>query len=559
MGKTGTFRRFSGLALALLSGCATVPHSLPTGVARMIEPGPDIELLRHPTSKERVIALIDRGGLAHVLIAAASAQTVEHVTVAPTGALTREQVPLDASPASLSAAFDHDGRLHLLLDDLHWVREPSGWVGPLPTPWSEIGLRVKRPRVLFGQDGPIWLMTVDGRDIGMSGRWEWFLIGGPAAAILLPWHVKSEKLLVVMPDPRTHAQRWHLIDGLDEFDAVNISATVDAEGNLHIVYDASTVAFGVHRSRHLRLARQPASSPENPRLIKGTGTPLENLQGTESACLSDPRHRGLDDASLASDPVSGNLLLVRPHSYSLQRIDGRWSEPQELPLDLFWSPRLAPAGGNSFHMMTISQAGVAYLNHAEGAWSAPVMIGDAGLSSSWGNVFGALGFASDGGRRAFAVWPTPSGIVGRWIMGPPSPPEASDAPSPRSLLPLNDFLRGKAALSGGFTEANTAAGHNWITKCLHDEGHWEQLAGQVLTDQWGDNLRWYYLGRAAEGMGLCDAAERYYLTSRERSEKFPTRCLGKAGCQGFDFPEVLAPRLASIETMRAGGQCVPPR
>ena len=71
---------------------------------------------------------------------------------------------------------------------------------------------------------------------------------------------------------------------------------------------------------------------------------------------------------------------------------------------------------------------------------------------------------------------------------------------------------------------------------------------------YGDDLRWYYLGRAAEGMALCDTAEIYYRVSRERSESFWTRCLG-FGCSGLDVKALLTERSAAIAAMRADGNC----
>ena len=79
----------------------------------------------------------------------------------------------------------------------------------------------------------------------------------------------------------------------------------------------------------------------------------------------------------------------------------------------------------------------------------------------------------------------------------------------------------------------------------------------MLNDRYGDNLRWYYLGRAAEGMSLCDTAERYYRISKERSEHFGSRCLGK-GCAGVKLPEILEERLIAVEAMRSAGKCSAP-
>jgi len=125
---------------------------------------------------------------------------------------------------------------------------------------------------------------------------------------------------------------------------------------------------------------------------------------------------------------------------------------------------------------------------------------------------------------------------------------------------LQDFARGRAELVTpgvvtGFSEAIAAGTSAVLTRDLHDTDQWPALATVVLEDDYGDNLRWYYLGRAAEGMALCDAAERYYRRSRELSASFWTRCFSIA-CYGFKIPEILDERLAAVEAMRAAGRCV---
>jgi len=125
---------------------------------------------------------------------------------------------------------------------------------------------------------------------------------------------------------------------------------------------------------------------------------------------------------------------------------------------------------------------------------------------------------------------------------------------------LIEFAKGNAELvtpgwTTGLAEAWAAGKNIRLTKELHDSGQWESLARVVLKDNYGDDLRWYFLGWAAEGMGLCDAALHYYDISRERSKRFVTRCPGVANA-GILLPEALAERLTSIEAKRNAGRCV---
>lgn len=131
------------------------------------------------------------------------------------------------------------------------------------------------------------------------------------------------------------------------------------------------------------------------------------------------------------------------------------------------------------------------------------------------------------------------------------------------LIPkdLQDFAIGKAELitpgwTTGASAAWTAGTHTEQNLELHANEQWETLARVVLNDNYGDDLRWYFLGRSAEGLGLCDTALLYYENSREKSQKFASRCLG--GVCGIDLPEALLDRLNAIEVMRKANKCIRP-
>jgi hypothetical protein len=126
---------------------------------------------------------------------------------------------------------------------------------------------------------------------------------------------------------------------------------------------------------------------------------------------------------------------------------------------------------------------------------------------------------------------------------------------------LEDFAIGNAELvtpgwTTGLSEAWTAGNHALQTRELHDSEQWEALARVVINDNYGDDLRWYYLGRAAEGLDLCDTALHYYEISRERSKRFVTRCLG--GVCRIELPQALVDRLNAVEAKRRAGKCLNP-
>jgi len=89
----------------LLTACVATPPR-PAGEPPAVEIGPVIRLLEMPTSSERVRALIDDAGLAHVLVASPGDRTLRHVVVDAAGAIPlAEVVRSDVKPASLDAEF----------------------------------------------------------------------------------------------------------------------------------------------------------------------------------------------------------------------------------------------------------------------------------------------------------------------------------------------------------------------------------------------------------------------------------------------------------------------
>lgn len=547
-------------------GCAHEPPAPWKGRPPAINLGPQLELASFKTSTDHTAVLLDSAGNAHVVVAAASTREVQHVTVSRDGMVQRELVSADRAPSTISAAFDSAGQLHLLMDATHMVREASGWKADAYTPWDAAGVKAQQPRLVQYRDGLVWAFIVDGREVGASGRWDWYLIGGAFAAIAIPWHSASDKLVIVSPSAGS-APSWYVIDPQDSLDADNAMFAADNHGNLNVVYSATQVALAkLEQPRQALIplanvapqqAPMPAAPLRSTTLYPVSGAPLRAPQSAQD----------LNQASVAVDPESGLLLFVNAHQAATTFSDGAWSRPIRLPLSKFWEPSLAAAGKDAFHLLTVADSQVLYLLFAQEDWSAPVELGQARVATTFGAMWDALGIASNGHNRAFAVWPTESGIAGRWIEG-----TAEIKAGPRAdgidlghgiVLPpsLLDFAHGKATLVEprvfeGADPALSAINHTRVAKQLHDAGQWVSLALLVFNDNYGDDVRWYFLGRAAEGLALCDAAETYYAQSRKRSELF---WLGGVRA-GLQFPQILDERRAAIQIMRSGGQCVtPPR
>ena len=93
-------------------------------------------------------------------------------------------------------------------------------------------------------------------------------------------------------------------------------------------------------------------------------------------------------------------------------------------------------------------------------------------------------------------------------------------------------------------------------------GQWRELADVVQRKGINNDLSWYYLGRAAEGLGETTLARQYYQRSIERStsEKASHRCQGAviSVCDGFEFPDVTMARLSQLEAAAPPAKADPP-
>lgn len=80
-------------------------------------------------------------------------------------------------------------------------------------------------------------------------------------------------------------------------------------------------------------------------------------------------------------------------------------------------------------------------------------------------------------------------------------------------------------------------------KSLHDNRVWADLAHEVAKTDYSSDLSYYYLGRAAEGLGHPEAAVIYYRLALSQLH----RCEGwLSDCDGFDFPRDIRVRMVSL-------------
>lgn len=117
------------------------------------------------------------------------------------------------------------------------------------------------------------------------------------------------------------------------------------------------------------------------------------------------------------------------------------------------------------------------------------------------------------------------------------------------------FVNGTLRLSDGFGRV----GNNiWFADRMYEAAakqDWAELSKIVIQSDAGDDIGYYYLGRAAEGLGHPDAAREYYRLSIDASlsQKFPTQCTLVRGasylgpqCHGLILPRDARSRLAAL-------------
>ncbi len=126
-----------------------------------------------------------------------------------------------------------------------------------------------------------------------------------------------------------------------------------------------------------------------------------------------------------------------------------------------------------------------------------------------------------------------------------------DATDAATTARYDAFKSGNVVLPMGTLEAADWTINRQNAYNLLAASRWRELADLVQRKGINNDLNWYYLGRAAEGLEQMDLARTYYQRSvdRTKSDKYSQRCQGKvmSTCDGFDFPDVAQARLASLQ------------
>jgi hypothetical protein len=118
-------------------------------------------------------------------------------------------------------------------------------------------------------------------------------------------------------------------------------------------------------------------------------------------------------------------------------------------------------------------------------------------------------------------------------------------------VPPDELIRrlrgGEALLECGFPCREAWRANRATALVLNETRQWRELAVLVMQVGYTNDLTYYYLGRAAEGLGFWDAAKRYYQISvRLTSAGIACSAEGAEYCNGQVFPAAAQAELAEL-------------
>jgi hypothetical protein len=312
---------------------------------------------------------------------------------------------------NFDAALDSSGNLHLVIEGNHYTHRASGWSDPAEGPACR--------RLILAADTLVCMLVVNGADVGSPRRWEWNFFGGPMAAIVLPSHADTQKI-VLTRQTATGWSDWSVVDPQTKFDVGEVALAASNTGTVHLIYIPMSNIFGTPAEHPPRYARiEPANTPPSaPQTSSDSGAAgkhhvVASITGQDVAIFGSV-------LSLAVDPTSGlvfgaisdrGLGLVHTLPFCLTIHDGAVSSPISIGSfrgSPFATATVAPAGKDRFHVILAVTTGhfkqishLAYLTYADGKWSEPIPLGEA--AGYQGSTFG-LQLVSDSAGHAFLTW-----------------------------------------------------------------------------------------------------------------------------------------------------------
>jgi len=417
---TGSLSRTTKVAILsvfLVFGCAgrgpLVITDRPSPDVRL---SPEIQLLDVPVRK--ISAAFDQDGRVHVLALASKPPELHHLIIGIEGVLNREVVTSSESYDHLDIAFDSSANLHAIVDEDHFVLEEGTWHKLSKQPCVKL--------IRGGQD-LFCLSRVEGKDVGAPGDWDWYIIAGAGygapGCCLIPWHSYPDKLVLARKTPEGWS-KLALFEVETKFEIENPSIAADESGTLHIFY--KTEEGGTFRDTQCAYMRiEPMTLGESSESNQSFSSDHEEVPRTLAKISGRVITKGdwsLECHDIAVDPETGTALITisagSHYSFSYIVEDGKIGTQVHMyefdgVIDVepagegrflalgIWWDQGFPTGGTKF---------IYYLEYRDGMWSAPVELGK---ETNWlRNVV----LLSDLDRRAFALWINKDDRpVARWI------------------------------------------------------------------------------------------------------------------------------------------------
>jgi hypothetical protein len=383
-----------------VAGCATKQNSFEAAPAPNVRMGNTIELLRVETVRDKVRLVAEPDGNVHAIIASTKLNQVFDVLVGTEGVIETRLIRSNVSPWHVDGAFDADGQLNVLIDNLHLVYRDREWHEASTIPALSEGNRY--PRFVPGAPRLTWLFEIDGSKVDAPHRMEIYGFGGGLAAIIFPWFTTGSRA-VVARNLTSNQQTLVVVEPGGNEDTVPEYAFSDSYGNVHLIYRRSRPGIlGYSLSYYVKVKNdllEPASLDSSEK-TKGNGESKRIV-----AVVGEPiGHDMLVIGETANGPVKVPKPVCRfGICHFSGAIEGGYALTVGKPRD--------PWFGNDFPVEFRSLLGQGVYRE----WSGPLEVGIANSGSSLGFIWDALGIVATGKNRSFLVWPTAQGLYGRWV------------------------------------------------------------------------------------------------------------------------------------------------
>jgi hypothetical protein len=284
----------------------------------------------------------------------------------------------------------------MVLEDDIWRRSDQ-------VPWQASGLHPEAARFAPGTAALVWLLRMGGEEVGTPRQWGIAVGGG----IAIPWFSHGIRAAVVAEFPGGYGP-WLVVDPQKTYSTKVFDVAEDNQGNVHLIYES------------LDLERLPHWQPPSHRYVKLEADLLRGIRDVD-ARISEGAKPLISVQAVEGQPIEAELVFGGRTSNGpafvplFKRYFGELSGPMYRLSSAATEPLQAVTVGRPRDTWWGKDFPILYLAFSGDAWSTPIEVGLANVSSFWGWIWDAYDIVSAGQGAAFVVWPTDHGIVGRWI------------------------------------------------------------------------------------------------------------------------------------------------